>query len=175
MSCICCLDERWNGRLYCILLVMGKQGPRWAGREMAWSPCAQTQRDATVIRGVPPWSAADSVRTAWYFSRALKRAVLPNSRTQISEKYGLVYVVSKLGFVFVYDLESATAVYRNRISPDPVFLACPSDATGGIYCINRCVQRAVRRSLHCTSSWLDLRHTVSMVAWRTAAQPVFCP
>lgn len=56
---------------------------------------------------------------------------------QISEKYGLVYVVSKLGFVFVYDLESATAVYRNRISPDPVFLACPSDATGGIYCINR--------------------------------------
>ena len=56
---------------------------------------------------------------------------------QISEKFGLVYVVSKLGFVFVYDLESATAVYRNRISPDPVFLACPSDSTGGIYAINR--------------------------------------
>ncbi|KXZ42859.1 hypothetical protein GPECTOR_114g310 [Gonium pectorale] len=56
---------------------------------------------------------------------------------QISEKYGLVYVISKLGFVFVYDLESATAVYRNRISNDPVFLACTSDATGGIYAINR--------------------------------------
>jgi clathrin heavy chain len=59
---------------------------------------------------------------------------------QVSEKFGLVYVVSKLGFVFVYDLESATAVYRNRISTDPVFLACTSDATGGIFCINRCAR-----------------------------------
>lgn len=56
---------------------------------------------------------------------------------QISERYGLVYVISKLGFVFVYDLESATAVYRNRISTDPVFLACTSEATGGIFCVNR--------------------------------------
>ncbi|GLI67875.1 hypothetical protein VaNZ11_012164 [Volvox africanus] len=56
---------------------------------------------------------------------------------QVSEKYGLVYVVSKLGFVFVYDLESATAVYRNRISTDPVFLACASSVTGGIFCVNR--------------------------------------
>lgn len=56
---------------------------------------------------------------------------------QISEKYGLVYVVTKLGLLFVYDLETATAVFRNRISPDPIFLACTSDTTGGIYAINR--------------------------------------
>ena len=41
---------------------------------------------------------------------------------QISEKYGLVYVITKLGLLFVYDLQTATAVYRNRISPDPIFL-----------------------------------------------------
>jgi hypothetical protein len=58
---------------------------------------------------------------------------------QISEKYGLVYVVTKLGLLFVYDLETATAVYRNRISPDPIFLAANSDSTGGIMAINRCV------------------------------------
>jgi clathrin heavy chain len=58
---------------------------------------------------------------------------------QISERFGLVYVVTKLGLLFVYDLETATAVYRNRISPDPIFLACGSDATGGILAINRCV------------------------------------
>lgn len=56
---------------------------------------------------------------------------------QTSDKYGLVYVVTKLGLLFVYDLETATAVYRNRISPDPIFLACYSDSTGGLYAINR--------------------------------------
>lgn len=56
---------------------------------------------------------------------------------QISERFGLVYVVTKLGLIFVYDLESATAVYRQRMSPDPIFLAAPSDSTGGIYAINR--------------------------------------
>ncbi len=57
--------------------------------------------------------------------------------SQVSERYGLVYVVTKLGLLFVYDLETATAVYRNRISPDPIFLAAPSDSTGGIFAINR--------------------------------------
>jgi clathrin heavy chain len=56
---------------------------------------------------------------------------------QISERFGLVYVVTKLGLLFVYDLETATAVYRNRISPDPIFLATASDSTGGILAINR--------------------------------------
>ncbi|KAI8476142.1 MAG: vesicle coat protein clathrin, heavy chain [Monoraphidium minutum] len=56
---------------------------------------------------------------------------------QISERFGLVYVVTKLGLLFVYDLETATAVYRNRISPDPIFLAAPSDTTGGIFAVNR--------------------------------------
>jgi clathrin heavy chain len=48
-----------------------------------------------------------------------------------------VYVVTKLGLLFVYDLETATAVYRNRISPDPIFIATSSESTGGFYAINR--------------------------------------
>jgi len=48
-----------------------------------------------------------------------------------------VYVITKLGLLFVYDLETATAVYRNRISPDPIFLAVGSASTGGFYAINR--------------------------------------
>ena len=56
---------------------------------------------------------------------------------QISQKYGLVYVVTKLGLLFVYDLETATAVYRNRISPDPIFLTAAAPDTGGFYAINR--------------------------------------
>ncbi|KAA3478254.1 clathrin heavy chain 1-like [Gossypium australe] len=56
---------------------------------------------------------------------------------QISHKYSLIYVITKLGLLFVYDLETATAVYRNRISPDPIFLTSEASSAGGFYAINR--------------------------------------
>ncbi|CAL9051558.1 unnamed protein product [Musa banksii] len=56
---------------------------------------------------------------------------------QISHKYSLIYVITKLGLLFVYDLETATAVYRNRISPDPIFLTAEASTIGGFYAINR--------------------------------------
>lgn len=56
---------------------------------------------------------------------------------QISHKYGLIYVITKLGLLFVYDLETATAVYRNRISADPIFLTTEASSVGGFYAINR--------------------------------------
>ena len=55
----------------------------------------------------------------------------------ISEKYGVIYVVTKNGLLFVYDLETATAVYRNKVSNDPIFIACGSPSKGGIYVVNR--------------------------------------
>lgn len=56
---------------------------------------------------------------------------------QISSKYGLIYVITKLGLLFVYDLETATAIYRTRISADPIFLAAPSNTSGGFVAVNR--------------------------------------
>ncbi|GMN41274.1 hypothetical protein TIFTF001_010502 [Ficus carica] len=56
---------------------------------------------------------------------------------QISHKYSLIYVITKLGLLFVYDLDTATAVYRNRISPDPIFLTAEASSLGGFYAINR--------------------------------------
>ena len=55
----------------------------------------------------------------------------------VSEKYGVIYVVTKNGLLFVYDLETATAIYRNKISNDPVFIACGAPSNGGIYAVNR--------------------------------------
>jgi len=49
----------------------------------------------------------------------------------------LIYAITKLGLLFVYDLETATAVYRNRISPDPIFLTAEASSIGGFYAINR--------------------------------------
>jgi clathrin heavy chain len=56
---------------------------------------------------------------------------------QMSNKYGLVYVITKLGLLFVYDLETATAIYRTRISADPIFLAAASPTSGGFVAVNR--------------------------------------
>eukprot|EP00897_Mesotaenium_endlicherianum_P006181 jgi/Mesen1/5591/ME000281S04647 len=56
---------------------------------------------------------------------------------EVSTKYSLIYVITKLGLLFVYDLETATAVYRNRISPDPIFLTADAGPVGGFYAVNR--------------------------------------
>eukprot|EP00898_Chlorokybus_atmophyticus_P005972 jgi/Chlat1/6376/Chrsp44S09041 len=55
----------------------------------------------------------------------------------ISQKYGLVYIITKLGLLFVYDLESGAAVYRQRISADPIFLTSDAPSIGGFYAVNR--------------------------------------
>lgn len=57
--------------------------------------------------------------------------------SQISSKFSLIYVITKLGLLFVYDLETAAAVYRNRISPDPIFLTTEATSLGGFYAVNR--------------------------------------
>lgn len=46
-------------------------------------------------------------------------------------------MITKLGLLFVYDLETATALYRNRISPDPIFLTAEASSVGGFYAVNR--------------------------------------
>ena len=54
-----------------------------------------------------------------------------------SEKYGVLYVVTKMGLLFVYDVETATAIYRNKVSNDPVFIAANAQSVGGVYAVNR--------------------------------------
>ena len=54
-----------------------------------------------------------------------------------SAKYGVLYVVTKMGLLFVYDLETATAIYRNKVSNDPVFIAAGAPGVGGVYAVNR--------------------------------------
>ena len=46
-------------------------------------------------------------------------------------------MITKLGLLFVYDLETSTAVYKNKISPDPIFLTSEATSAGGFYAVNR--------------------------------------
>ncbi|KAJ1356224.1 Clathrin heavy chain [Parelaphostrongylus tenuis] len=56
---------------------------------------------------------------------------------QTSAKHGIAYVVTKHGLVHLYDMESGSRIYSNRISTDTVFVTCEYQATGGIMGINR--------------------------------------
>eukprot|EP00398_MALV-I-01_sp_L67-1_P000178 gene178-941_t len=54
----------------------------------------------------------------------------------VSDKFGMVFLVTKAGFVYMYDIQSGTLLYQYRVSQDPVFLSCNSK-NGGIYLITR--------------------------------------
>merc|ERR1719353_153446 len=56
---------------------------------------------------------------------------------QVSDKYNCVYMVTKFGYMHLYDLESATLIYMNRISAETIFVTAPHEASGGIVGVNR--------------------------------------
>ncbi|OKL64056.1 putative clathrin heavy chain [Talaromyces atroroseus] len=50
---------------------------------------------------------------------------------QVSSKYDIVYLVTKYGFIHLYDLETGTCIFMNRISSETIFTtAADSDSTG---------------------------------------------
>ncbi|XP_037935596.1 clathrin heavy chain isoform X2 [Teleopsis dalmanni] len=56
---------------------------------------------------------------------------------QVSSKYDVIYLITKYGYIHLYDLETATCIYMNRISADTIFVTAPHDVSGGIIGVNR--------------------------------------
>ncbi|KAJ1976207.1 Clathrin heavy chain [Dimargaris verticillata] len=56
---------------------------------------------------------------------------------QVGPKYGIVYIVTKYGFVHLYELETGSFIYSNRISGETVFVTAPHHDTSGILSVNR--------------------------------------
>ncbi|GAM29363.1 hypothetical protein SAMD00019534_125390 [Acytostelium subglobosum LB1] len=56
---------------------------------------------------------------------------------QISEKYEVIYMITKLGYIHLFDLSTASLIYRNRISSENIFVTSFQDSTNGIICVNR--------------------------------------
>ncbi|KAK3059449.1 hypothetical protein LTS18_010848, partial [Coniosporium uncinatum] len=56
---------------------------------------------------------------------------------QVSEKYKIVYLVTKYGFIHLYDLETATCIFMNRISSETIFVTSPDSESAGIVGVNR--------------------------------------
>ncbi|XP_012589734.1 PREDICTED: clathrin heavy chain 2 [Condylura cristata] len=51
---------------------------------------------------------------------------------QIGMKHGIIYLITKYGYLHMYDLESGTCIYMNRISADTIFVTTPYEPTSGI-------------------------------------------
>ncbi|KAB0791804.1 hypothetical protein PPYR_03604 [Photinus pyralis] len=56
---------------------------------------------------------------------------------QISVKYDVIYLITKYGYIHMYDIESGTCIYMNRISSETIFVTATHESTGGIIGVNR--------------------------------------
>lgn len=56
---------------------------------------------------------------------------------QISSKYSVVYLITKYGYVHLYDIESGACIYMNRISADTIFVTAQHEVTSGIVGVNK--------------------------------------
>uniref|UniRef100_A0A803XN81 Clathrin heavy chain n=1 Tax=Meleagris gallopavo TaxID=9103 RepID=A0A803XN81_MELGA len=56
---------------------------------------------------------------------------------QIGIKHGVIYLITKYGYIHVYDLESGVCIYMNRISADTIFVTASHEPTSGIIGVNK--------------------------------------
>ncbi|UYV79562.1 CLTC [Cordylochernes scorpioides] len=56
---------------------------------------------------------------------------------QASPKHDMIYLVTKYGYIHLYDIESGTCIYMNRITGDTIFVTAPHETTSGIIGVNR--------------------------------------
>ena len=56
---------------------------------------------------------------------------------QVSKRHGIVYLVTKYGFIHLYDLESGACIYMNRISGETIFVTAEHEASNGIIGVNK--------------------------------------
>eukprot|EP01088_Endostelium_zonatum_P000323 TRINITY_DN10605_c0_g1_i1.p1 TRINITY_DN10605_c0_g1~~TRINITY_DN10605_c0_g1_i1.p1 ORF type:complete len:1777 (+),score=482.95 TRINITY_DN10605_c0_g1_i1:241-5571(+) len=56
---------------------------------------------------------------------------------QASEKYCVVYLITKFGYIHIFHVGTGKLIYMNRISAEPIFVTAPYNAEGGIIGVNR--------------------------------------
>lgn len=56
---------------------------------------------------------------------------------QVSSRFSIIFLVTKYGFIHLYDLETGTCIFMNRISTDTIFITAPHDSISGIIGVNR--------------------------------------
>jgi len=67
---------------------------------------------------------------------------------QTSSKHGVIYLVTKYGYIHMFDIETGTLIYMNRISADTMFVTAPYEPTSGIIAVNRKGQVNKRKRIY---------------------------
>lgn len=55
---------------------------------------------------------------------------------QTSARYNMIFMVTRAGYLYMFDLQSGKTVYMNRITAHTIFAACPHEQTSGMLGIN---------------------------------------
>ncbi|CAK9081915.1 Clathrin heavy chain 1 [Durusdinium trenchii] len=55
----------------------------------------------------------------------------------LSEKHGVIFMVTKAGFLFMFDIGTGTMLVRSRVSQETVFITVGSALSGGIIFVNK--------------------------------------
>lgn len=82
------------------------------------------------------------------------------SNFQVSSKHDVIYLITKYGYVHLYDIESGTCIFMNRISGDTIFVTAPHEPSSGIIGVNRKGQ--VR---FCASTILGKDYNVTVITF----------
>ena len=72
----------------------------------------------------------------WQNNILIKRNMY-NFCVQVSAKNDVIYLITKFGYIHLYDLETGTCIYMNRISGETIFVTAVHEASSGIIGVNR--------------------------------------
>jgi len=56
---------------------------------------------------------------------------------QVVENYGLIFLITNAGFLYIYEITKLALVFRCKVSDDSCFASARNSKTGGIYVINK--------------------------------------
>ncbi|RHZ82978.1 hypothetical protein Glove_101g45 [Diversispora epigaea] len=56
---------------------------------------------------------------------------------QVSKKYYIIFLLTKNGYIQLFDLETGMCIYVSRVSPTTIFTSVPEEIDGGIVGVNR--------------------------------------
>lgn len=54
-----------------------------------------------------------------------------------SQKYGMLIIATKYGFLYLIELTTGSVVYSKRMTESPIFVGCKDTKFDGIYTINK--------------------------------------
>jgi len=56
---------------------------------------------------------------------------------QASPKYGLVFMITKMGYLFMFETYKGSLIYRQRITDQLIFASVRNLTTDGVICISK--------------------------------------